>query len=140
MILLFAASSSSMLLVNKLALRRMPLPCVLACLQFAAAALGAHVIGLNTRYGVADVAHVLDRARPRVVLIAHDFLGLDLRARLRAAVAEAHVPAPGIAVVTGPGRPPADEAAAATYDVGAGAWVPGPPSDAAEKRRRAPCE
>ena len=39
MILLFAASSSSMLLVNKLALRRMPLPCALACLQFAAAAL-----------------------------------------------------------------------------------------------------
>ena len=29
-ILLFAASSSSMLLVNKLALRRMPLPCALA--------------------------------------------------------------------------------------------------------------
>ncbi|MCO5594557.1 hypothetical protein L7F22_048589 [Adiantum nelumboides] len=77
--------------------------------QFAAAALGAHVIGINTRYGVADVAHVLDRARPRVLLIAHDFLGLDLRARLREAVAEADVPAPGIAVVTGPGRPPADE-------------------------------
>ena len=38
MILLFAASSSSMLLVNKLALRRMPLPCALAVLQFAAAA------------------------------------------------------------------------------------------------------
>ncbi|MEU4374299.1 AMP-binding protein [Pseudonocardia alni] len=100
--------------------------------QFAAAALGAHVIGINTRYGVADVAHVLDRARPRVVLIAHDFLGLDLRARLREAVAEADVPAPGIAVVTGPGRPPADQAAAATYDVGAGAWVPSPPPGAAD--------
>ncbi|MCE0765649.1 AMP-binding protein [Pseudonocardia kujensis] len=100
--------------------------------QFAAAALGAHVIGINTRYGVADVAHVLDRARPRVVMIAHDFLGLDLRARLRDAVAEADAPAPAVAVVTGPGRPPADEAAAATYDVGAGAWVPTPPSGAAD--------
>ncbi|MDL5159481.1 AMP-binding protein [Actinomycetospora termitidis] len=93
--------------------------------------MGAHVIGINTRYGVADVAHVLDRARPAVVLIAHDFLGLDLRDRLHAAVAESTAPAPSVAVVTGPGRAPADDAAAAAYDVGSGAWVPaGPTGDA----------
>lgn len=95
-------------------------------LQFAAAALGAHVIGINTRYGIADVAHVLDRARPKVVVIAHDFLGLDLRSRLHAAVAEANAPVPAVAVVTGPGRPAASPEAAAAYDVGAGVWIPAP--------------
>src|SRR5690348_1619674 len=50
--------------------------------QFAVAALGAHVIGINTRYGVGDVAHVLERARPAVVAVAHDFLGIDLSGRL----------------------------------------------------------
>ena len=51
-ILLFAASSSSMLLVNKLALRRMPLPCALACLQFAAAALFCGTLRLFGSVGV----------------------------------------------------------------------------------------
>lgn len=92
--------------------------------QFAAAALGAHVIGINTRYGIADVAHVLDNAQPKVVAVAHDFLGLDLAPRLHAAVAESVAPAPSVAVVTGPGREPATGEAA--YDVGAGAWVPTP--------------
>ncbi|MEV0088722.1 AMP-binding protein [Saccharopolyspora sp. NPDC050642] len=100
-------------------------------LQFAAAALGAHVIGINTRYGVADVAHVLDRARPKVVAIAHEFLGLDLRSRLHAAVAEVDAPVPELAVVTGPGRAPAAPDVAATYDVGAGAWVPSRPASIA---------
>ena len=32
--------------------------------QFAASAVGAHVIGVNTRYNVAEVSHVLVKARP----------------------------------------------------------------------------
>ena len=102
--------------------------------QFAAAALGAHVIGINTRYGVGDVAHVLERARPAVVAVADDFLGLDLSGRLRDALPEAGVPAPQVAVVAGPGRPPVSAIEAARHDVGAGTWVPpepaGPPPDA----------
>ncbi|GAA5115258.1 AMP-binding protein [Pseudonocardia adelaidensis] len=96
--------------------------------QFAAAALGAHVIGINTRYGTGDIAHVLEKARPAVVAVAHDFLGIDLAGRLRAALPEAGVPAPEVAVVAGPGRPPVDAAAAARHDVGAGAWVPPEPT------------
>ncbi|MFP5071119.1 AMP-binding protein [Pseudonocardia nantongensis] len=94
--------------------------------QFAVAALGAHVIGINTRYGVAEVAHVLGRARPVVVLIAHEFVRLDLRTTLHAAVAEAGVPAPSIGVLTGPDRDPAGPDAVAAYDAGAGAWGPTP--------------
>jgi acyl-CoA synthetase (AMP-forming)/AMP-acid ligase II len=84
--------------------------------QFAVAGLGAHVIGINTRYNVDEVAHVLERAAPKVVALAHDFHGLDLIGRLKQVGAVLSV-----AVVAGPGRAAPDPAA---YDVGAGAWVP----------------
>jgi fatty-acyl-CoA synthase len=91
--------------------------------QFAAAAVGAHVIGVNTRYNVDEVTHVLDRARPKVIAVAHDFVRLDLVGRLRRAVDAAASPAPSVAVCAGPaGTPPEDLSA---YDMGAGAWVPG---------------
>lgn len=94
--------------------------------QFAAAALGAHVIGINTRYGTEEVAHVLGRARPLVVAVAHGFLQLDLSTRLQEAAATVDAPAPSIAVITGPGGEPIDEGARTAYDVGAGTWVPSP--------------
>jgi len=81
--------------------------------QFAVASLGAHVIGINTRYNVDEVRHVLDRARPKLVAIAHDFHGLDLIGRLRRALGEV---VPAVAVVRGTD--------ASGYDVGAGAWIP----------------
>jgi acyl-CoA synthetase (AMP-forming)/AMP-acid ligase II len=91
--------------------------------QFAAAAVGAHVIGVNTRYNSGEVTHVLDRARPTVVAVAHDFVRLDLAGRLRRAVADSAAPVPSVAVCAGPaGTAPADLSG---YDVGAGAWVPG---------------
>ncbi|RRO17093.1 acyl-CoA synthetase [Saccharopolyspora rhizosphaerae] len=96
--------------------------------QFAAASLGAHVVGLNTRYNVEEVTHVLQRSRPAVLAIAHDFHGLDLIATLRDAVRTAGTtaPPPAVVVVPGPhGRPCEDPT---HYDVGAGAWTP---SDAA---------
>ena len=93
--------------------------------QFAAAALGAHVIGLNTRYGPADVAHVLERARPSVVALAHGFLDIDLGPTLHRAVSDAGVAPPSVALVTGPDAAPARDVAAA--DVGAGAWTPRQP-------------
>ncbi len=89
--------------------------------QCAAAARGALVVGINTRYGAEEATHVLARARPVLVALAHDFHGLDLAGRLRAAVAGSGV-VPQVALVAGPGRPaPADVAA---VDVGAGAWAP----------------
>ncbi|WP_156388735.1 AMP-binding protein [Nocardioides sp. Root151] len=94
--------------------------------QFAAAALGAHVIGVNTRYGVDEVAHVLAKARPRVIAVAHGFLRLELATVLHAATESVDAPAPSVALVTGPGSAPADAQALAAYDVGAGAWAPSP--------------
>lgn len=72
--------------------------------QFAVAARGGHVVGINTRYNVDDVAHVLDRARPRLLAVADDFHGLDLLGRLRAALAAGAAPAPDVMPVDGPGR------------------------------------
>ncbi|MER5437542.1 AMP-binding protein [Streptomyces sp. NPDC002790] len=90
--------------------------------QFAAAGLGAHVIGVNTRYNVDELVHVLDRARPQVIALAHDFHGLDLAGILRRALPRTTAPTPVVAVVPGPDAdPPADPSA---YDVGSGAWTP----------------
>lgn len=92
--------------------------------QFAAASLGAHVIGVNTRYGIDEVAHVLRQARPKVVVLAHGFLRLDLAATLHAAAKGLDLEAPSIAVVTGPDAEPADAEARTAYDVGGGTWTP----------------
>lgn len=107
--------------------------------QFAVASLGGHVIGLNTRYNVDEVAHVLRRAEPVVLALAHGFHGLDLGATLVRAVAAAGTAPPSVAVVTGPGEPPIVDPS--PFDVGAGAWVPpdgaasGPPLRVADPAR-----
>ena len=88
--------------------------------QFAVAARGAHVVGVNTRYGIEESGHVLGRARPRLVALAQGFHGLDLLDRLRAASEHSGV-IPEVAVVTGPFGAEQDPAAC---DVGAGAWTP----------------
>lgn len=93
--------------------------------QFAVAARGAHVVGVNTRYGTEESGHVLGRARPKLVALAVGFHGLDLLARLRAAVEHSGV-VPAVAVVAGPTGPAPDPARPdpAPYDVGGGAWTP----------------
>jgi acyl-CoA synthetase (AMP-forming)/AMP-acid ligase II len=94
--------------------------------QFAAASLGAHVIGVNTRYNTDEVVHILELARPRVMAVAHGFLNLDLRKRLHESVARASSPAPSIAVVTGPTDDRVlEESTLSSYDVGTGVWTPG---------------
>ena len=98
--------------------------------QLASACRGAHVIGLNTRYNVDEVAHVLRRAQPAVVALAVGFHGLDLLSTLQAAVATAgDVPAPRVAAVAGPGRRAVVDPS--SLDVGGGAWTPGPVDPAA---------
>lgn len=63
--------------------------------QFAASAVGAHVVGVNTRYNITEVGHVLYRARPAVLVLAHDFQGIDFLGIARAAIAEASARARG---------------------------------------------
>ena len=93
--------------------------------QIAASAVGAHVIGINTRYGDAEVEHVLQKAQPTMVAIAHDFLDLPLNARLKSGAKATASQPPQVAVISAPGAPtPADEEAR-QYDCGSGAWVPG---------------
>lgn len=88
--------------------------------QIGATMLGAHVIGINTRYNVDDVAHLLSHSRPKIIVVAHDFVGLDLLDRLHKAVALCGMTPPEVAVVAGPHAPAA--AAPEEYDCGAGAW------------------
>lgn len=71
--------------------------------QLAALHLGAHVVGINTRYNTEEVAHVLQRANPKVVVIAHEFNGLDLFETLRQALARTQGEAPALLVVAAPG-------------------------------------
>lgn len=89
--------------------------------QFAASAHGAHVIGVNTRYNVAEVGHVLTKAQPKVLVMAHGFRGIDFLATATKAVAESQVVAPTVAVWAVPGA--SDEPVAADYDLGSGAVV-----------------
>lgn len=107
--------------------------------QFAASALGAHVIGVNTRYNVAEVGHVLTKARPRALVMAHGFRSLDFLSTARKAVAEAeqentdHVPftPPRSFVWAVPGAK--NDPTIADYDLGAGAvLVPSGPSGEGE--------
>lgn len=87
--------------------------------QLAALAVGAHVIGINTRYNVDEVAHVLKMAAPKAVVIAHDFMNLNLLDRFRTAHDAAGTEAPTALVVTAPGAPPAQ--GVEEYDLGNGA-------------------
>jgi fatty-acyl-CoA synthase len=88
------------------------------CWQFAVASLGGHVIGVNTRYNLTEVAHVLDTARPSLIAIAHGFRVGEQADLLRAAVEASSAPPPGIAVVSAPGAPPVTEAELAEYRAG----------------------
>lgn len=110
--------------------------------QFAASALGAHVIGVNTRYNVAEVGHVLTKARPRALVMAHGFRNLDFLSTAQKAVAEAgqestnKVPftPPRVFVWAVPGVK--DDPTVEEYDLGTGAvLVPSEPSAESEAKR-----
>ena len=93
--------------------------------QFGASAVGAHVIGINTRYNVGEVRHVLRRARPKVLAVADGFHGLDLLGRLRQAVEEDPgsdpVPVPAVVAVPAVG----DRAAAGETEAASGQGLAG---------------
>jgi fatty-acyl-CoA synthase len=60
----------------------LPVELLLAC-----ARLGAIFIGVNTRYRSEDLHHLLERARPRVLVAADNFLGIDYPSIVREAMA-----------------------------------------------------
>ena len=50
--------------------------------EFALGALGAAALGVNTRYGEHELAHLVDRARPVGVVVPHRFLDIDFVGKL----------------------------------------------------------
>lgn len=83
--------------------------------EFALAALGAAALGVNTRYGEHEVAHLLERATPVGVVVPHRFLDLEFVGKLRR-------PGPWVGVVGAPA-----DADLAAFDVGGGAHrIPDP--------------
>lgn len=98
--------------------------------QYALAHLGAVNLGVNTRYSVHELVHILAQARPVGILAPARFLTLDFAGRLRAAMealpeVAPDVPAPWIGTVRGT---PAD---APDLDAGGGTWAFAPAPGAA---------
>ncbi|MEU3270842.1 AMP-binding protein [Saccharomonospora sp. NPDC006951] len=102
--------------------------------HIATASLGAHTVGLDLAATPETVASVLERAKPKVIALAHAPsapVARDLPSpvrTLRAALdsldsgAATTGPVPAVAVVTGPHDiPPVDPG---NSDVGGGAWLP----------------
>jgi acyl-CoA synthetase (AMP-forming)/AMP-acid ligase II len=99
--------------------------------EFAAAALGVSVLGINTRYGVFELQHLMMAGRLALIVAPDRFLDLDFSGRLTAAFAAARkvapdLPAPAV-LVTGAGRGALD-----AFDLGGGTAVlsldgPAPP-------------
>ncbi len=88
--------------------------------EFALAALGSAALGVNTRYGVDELAHLLERARPTGVVAPARFLDLDFADRLhRARAAAADAPPPWVAIT----RADADTDVGA-FELGRGTWTP----------------
>ncbi|WP_163509895.1 AMP-binding protein [Fodinicola acaciae] len=69
--------------------------------QFAVASLGAAVLGINTRYGVHELKHLLSIAKPACVAMPADFLGRDFAGML----GESGYPPPAVATVDVAGPP-----------------------------------
>ncbi|GGF48234.1 fatty acid CoA ligase [Marmoricola endophyticus] len=101
--------------------------------QVAVAATGAGLVGTNTRYRAPEVGHVLETARPVLVVMPRSLVGLALTDLLHSAVDRAAQAvgadwvAPQVAVMdlTRPTGVPAPARGAedlAAFDAGAGAW------------------
>lgn len=98
--------------------------------QFAAAAAGVTLVGVNTRYRVQELAHVLEQARPRLVVMPQRLLALDLVGLLHEATTRLRTespewPVPQVAVLApsdGPPRTAGHDTTLDAHDVGAGSW------------------
>lgn len=63
--------------------------------EFAAARLGAVVLGVNTRFGAHELSHLLGTAQPACVLAPASFLGIDFAGTLRSAAGQLRQDSPG---------------------------------------------
>ncbi len=87
--------------------------------EFALASLGAATLGINTRYGVNEITHLIERGRPTGMVAPARFLELDFTGRLRRASADAGgSDQPWVAVV----RATAEDDVTG-FDIGGGAWA-----------------
>lgn len=65
-------------------------------LEFAAAGLGAAVLGINTRYGVFELAHLIVTARMRALALPERFIDIDFRGTLEKALVDAGARSPDL--------------------------------------------
>jgi fatty-acyl-CoA synthase len=88
--------------------------------EFAAASLGAALLGINTRFGVFELSHLMVTAQLKVVVAPAGFLDLDFSGRLAEAFATGRKAAPDLApptvLVAGEGG-----SDPASFDIGGGA-------------------
>jgi acyl-coenzyme A synthetase/AMP-(fatty) acid ligase len=90
--------------------------------EFALASLGAATLGINTRYGVHEITHLIERGDPVGVVAPARFLELDFAGRLRRASDDAgRADPPWVAVVRAAGGDDVTD-----FDIGGGAWTPPP--------------
>jgi fatty-acyl-CoA synthase len=94
--------------------------------EFALAARGAAMLGVNTRYGVHELTHLLDRGRLAGMVVPARFLDLDFAGRLRAALAASESRLPWVAVVRSAGTENLRE-----FVLGGEIWTPSTMCDAA---------
>jgi acyl-CoA synthetase (AMP-forming)/AMP-acid ligase II len=94
--------------------------------EFALAARGAAMLGVNTRYGIHELTHLLDRGRLAGVVAPARFLDLDFAGRLRAALAASESGLPWVAVVR-----PAGTECSSEFVYGGETWTPSPVCEAA---------
>jgi fatty-acyl-CoA synthase len=99
--------------------------------EFALASLGAASLGINTRYGVDEITHLLERGDPVGVVAPGRFLQLDFADRLRRASENGtRARQPWVAVA----RPEAADELTG-FDVGAGAWAVPPLGELIDSRK-----
>ncbi len=90
--------------------------------EFALASLGAATLGINTRYGVHEITHLIERGDPVGVVAPARFLELDFAGRLRRASDDAgRADQPWVAVVRAAAGDDVTD-----FDIGGGAWTPPP--------------
>ena len=106
--------------------------------EFALTALGAAMLGINTRYSVNELTHLLACGRPVGVVAPARFLELDFAGRLRRASDAASgvaAAAPWVAVVR-----PSGSDDLARFDVGGGTWTPSSVREGSTSRERIPSD
>ncbi len=94
--------------------------------EFSLAARGAAMLGVNTRYGIHELTHLLDRGRLAGMVAPARFLDLDFPGRLRAALAASESGLPWVAVVR-----PASTEDLSEFVFGGETWTPSPLCEAA---------